>query len=85
MKKYAFRASVFNTRITIDKNYFNRSFVSQWFKLSQKEIGAMIETSTPEWMGRLFLLDIWGRIFGLSQSVDDIKKEIKKNVKLIKK
>ena len=85
MKKYAFRASVFNTRITIDKNYFNNSFVSQWFKLSQKEIGAMIETSTPEWMGRLFLLDIWGRIFGLSQSVDDIKKEIKKNVRFIKK
>ena len=45
----------------------------------------MLQTSTPEWQGDLLLLDIWGRIYGLNQGIEDVKLEIKKHVKLNKK
>ena len=61
-KKWGFRVTAFD-RMGIRKEYFKRSFVTDYFKLSSAEFDYLFETANQTLKIKLMLLEAWGQIF----------------------
>ena len=73
--KYAFRGAVYG-RMKLQRAFFEGGFVSEFYGLGRKQLDLMLEKSTVAWRSRLFLLEVWGSIFGRREDVGSIQKRI---------
>lgn len=70
--KYAFRGPVYS-RIKLNRQFFQDGFIADLYSLDCDRLDLMLEKSSAAWRSRLFLLEVWGRIYGRQESVDVIK------------
>ena len=82
--KYAFRAIAYNN-LNIELEFFDQGFVQDFYGLDRKSLNLMLEKSTSEWKSRMFLLEVWGRIFCCQNKPDSMKELIHKHVRYKRK
>jgi len=76
--KYAFRGVVYS-RLKLNRTFFKGGFVSDFYGLGEAQLDLMLEKASPAWKSRLFLLDIWGRLFCCGQSVETVRTHVRAN------
>lgn len=80
-RKFAFHAST-HRRMRPDPKYFHDGFVADWFGLSEKGIEQLVKRSPVNWVARLVLMEIWGKLFVLRRSTDETRDELRRHVSL---
>jgi len=63
--------------LRISEQFFHDGFVADWYGLSRGTIRRLTETSSPIWLFRLLLMDIWGRLLVHRQPKGDVTQLIR--------
>ena len=71
-KKFGFRSSFYN-RLEIDKKFFDKGFMAEYYGLNSRAIDHLYEISTPRWLEQIMSLEVWGLLFCMGLSVDEVR------------
>ena len=77
--KYAFQSSVFE-RSKVQAALFRDGFCCEWLGLDTNAVGHLVASSTREWISWMMLVEVWGRLFYLRQSIDEVQNRVRSYV-----
>lgn len=77
-KKWGFNVTAFD-RMRIRKEYFKRSFVTDYFKLSSGEFDHLFETADQSLKVKLMMLEVWGQIFIEERALPVVRESLKQH------
>ncbi len=63
----------------IRKEYFKRSFVTDYFKLSSGEFDHLFETADQSLKVKLMMLEVWGQIFIEEMALPVVRESLKQH------
>ncbi len=69
--------------VRIKKGFFNNGWVMENLALSNKTQDFMLESQNPYFIAKLASVEIFGRIFGSGESVDEVKTHVMSNAEII--
>ncbi|MHC4083590.1 MAG: asparagine synthase (glutamine-hydrolyzing) [Planctomycetota bacterium] len=79
--KFGFRSSVYR-RLKIDKRFFYKGFIAEYYGLNNRAIDHLVESATANWLSQVLCVEVWGQIFPLRWSVDASREHLKQYVSI---
>lgn len=78
--KYAFRAVAYN-KLALTTEFFKDGFVQNHYGLGRRAVELMLEKSNVAWRSRLFMLEVWGRLFVRREQADVVGASVRSLVR----
>lgn len=69
-------------RFNVEKDFFERGFLMEYYGLNRRSFDHLYGVSDRAWFSKIFLLEIWGRLFALGQSVAEVKEWVRRHAKV---
>jgi asparagine synthase (glutamine-hydrolysing) len=69
-------------RVVVAPDALDDGFVVDAFGLDRPARASLVGDSSPQWLLRIVLVDTWGRLFVLGQSVDAVREHLQRAVAL---
>jgi len=80
-RKFGLQSSA-HDRFNVGKDFFERGFMMEYYGLNRRSFDHLYRVSDRPWLSKVFLLEIWGRLFALGQSVDEVKEWVRRHAKV---
>jgi asparagine synthase (glutamine-hydrolysing) len=81
-KKFGFRSSFYD-RLKVDKEFYANGFMAEYYGLNKRALVYLYETSTPRWLEQIMSLEVWGLLFCMGLSVDEVRERMSRFVRTI--
>jgi asparagine synthase (glutamine-hydrolysing) len=76
-RKFGFQSSVYR-RLSVSPEFFNNGFIQEYYGMNDRAITRLLNTAPEKWKESIFSLEIWGSIFPLKKSFDEVQEQINK-------
>ena len=68
--------------LTVRSGFFKNGWLEQSLRLDRKAQEYMVKTENPYYVAKMASIEVFGRIFGLNENVDDVRSHILANTEL---